>query len=66
MEILNDENRLNSLMNEKIREKFYSMDKKHWFRKSQYVTFKYDSNGSKMPRKALFLYGDRTEIVSIL
>lgn len=66
LELLNDENRLNSLMNEKIREKFYSMDKKHWFRKSQYVTFKYDSNGSKMPRKALFLYGDRTEIVSIL
>ena len=65
LEILNDENLLNSLMDEKIRKKFDSMDKKHWFRKSQYVVFNYDSNGSKKPRKVLFLYGDSTEIVSI-
>ena len=56
LEILNDEVGLYPFMDEKTKEIFDSMDKKHWFRKSRLVKFIFDENGQKSTQKVLFLY----------
>ena len=51
--------KLFKFMDAETREIYESMDKKHWFRKSQLVKFNFDENGEKSPRKVLFLYDKR-------
>jgi len=58
-EILNNEEELYQFMDSKTKRIYESMDKKHWFRKSQFVKFNFDENGEKLPRKVLFLYDKR-------
>ena len=60
LEILNNATRLYPLMDQKTREIFDSMDKKHWFRKSRLVKFIFDTNGEKTGLKVLFLYDKET------
>ena len=60
LEILNNEAVLCSYMDEKTREIFDSMDKKHWFRKSRFVKFIFNQNGEKTASKTLFLYDKET------
>ena len=64
-EVLNNEAFLLPLMDMETRKVYETMDKKHWFRKSQFVRFKFDENGEKLPRKVLFLYDRRAFIVPL-
>ncbi|MBQ2880638.1 MAG: DUF4080 domain-containing protein [Clostridia bacterium] len=54
--VLNNEELLVPLMDVETRKIYESMDKKHWFRKSQFVKFNFDENGEKRSRKVLFLH----------
>ncbi len=60
LEVLNNEEFLLPFMDVETRRIYESMDKKHWFRKSQLVKFNFNENGEKVTRKVLFLHDRRS------
>lgn len=64
-ELLDDENLLFSLMDDEAKQMFKLKGKKHWFRKTRFVSFEFDTNGEKNHRECLFIYSKDTLIVSI-